>query len=164
MTGYQYLASSGTDPQGNCTATTYDPSGNQQYSYEGSPLRRQLQRFHRLGLRQGRLSGRLRRSSCGGPNGVLCSVREPNGNTTTYGYDTKGNVTSVTPPAPQSAETLTYDSLSRVASITDGDGNKTTYTYDAMDRLTQVLYCGTGTCPTPCPPTLLPTPMTPTAT
>ena len=148
--GYQYLASSANDPLSNCTAVTYDAAGNPQTAYEGlTPSGGNCNGSTGSDYAKAGYQGDAGVTSCGGPNGVLCTVRDPNGNTTTYGYDVKGNLTSVTPPSPLSAETLTYDSLSRVASITDGNGNKTTYTYDAMDRVTQVLYCGTGTCPSP---------------
>jgi len=36
--------------------------------------------------------------SCGAKTGELCSTIDGNGNTTSYGYDSNGNVTSVTPP------------------------------------------------------------------
>jgi RHS repeat-associated protein len=149
-TGYQYLASSANDPLSNCTAVTYDTAGNPQTAYEGlTPSGGNCNGSTGSDYAKAGYQGDAGVTSCGGPTGVLCTVRDPNGHTTTYGYDTHGNLTSVTPPSPLSAETLTYDSLSRVASITDGNGNKTTYTYDAMDRVTQVLYCGTGTCPSP---------------
>jgi RHS repeat-associated protein len=149
-TGYQYLASSANDPLNNCTAVTYDTAGNPQTAYEGlTPSGGNCNGSTGSDYAKAGYQGDAGVTSCGGPNGVLCTVRDPNGHTTTYGYDTHGNLTSVTPPSPLSAETITYDSLSRVASITDGNGNMTTYTHDAMDRVTQVLYCGTGTCPSP---------------
>ena len=149
-TGYQYLASSANDPLSNCTAVTYDSAGNPQTTYEGlTPSGGNCNGSTGSDYAQAGYQGDAGVTSCGGPNGELCTVRDPNGNTTTYGYDSAGNLTSVTPPSPLSAQTLTYDSLSRVASITDGNGNKTAYTYDAMGRVTQTLFCGTGTCPSP---------------
>src|SRR5205823_1501901 len=62
------------------------------------------------------------------------------------GYDGNGNLTSVTPPSPLPANTITVDALSRTTSITDGKGQKTTYSYDALDRVTQILYNGAQTC------------------
>ena len=149
--GSPYLASSGIDPQNNCTAATYDhPSGNLQTVYEGlAPSGGNCDGATGPDYAQAGYEGDSGVTSCGGPTGVLCTVQDPNGNVTTYGYDSVGNLTSITPPSPQSSESITYDSLSRVHTITDGNGNKTKYSYDAMDRVTQVLYCGTGTCPTP---------------
>ena len=51
----------------------------------------------------------------------------------------------MTPPPPLGATTYTYDSESRVATVTDGNG-KRTYSYDNMDRVTQILYGGATTC------------------
>ena len=72
------------------------------------------------------------------PNGTVASSTDAKGATTTYGYDAKGNLTKVTPPAPLGATTTAYDGLSRVTSTTDGKGQSTTYAYDALDRPTRV--------------------------
>jgi RHS repeat-associated protein len=152
--GSAYLPSSGVDSQGNCAAATYDnPSsttgGNPTAVYEGLSPTSGSCAASGADYASAGYQGDSGVPSCGGPNGVLCTVRDPNGHVTTYGYDAKGNLTSITPPSPLSAEAITYDSLSRRATVTDGKGQQDQYTYDAMDRLTQVLYCGTGTCPTP---------------
>ena len=70
------------------------------------------------------------------PNGTVQWSTDAKGAKTTYGYDAKGNRTSVTPPAPLGATTFAYDGLSRVTSTTDGKGQTTTYAYDALDRPT----------------------------
>jgi RHS repeat-associated protein len=59
-----------------------------------------------------------------------------------FGYDAKGNLTSITNPAPLGIETFTYDTLSRVKTATDGKGQTTTYTYDNLDRVTNVAFQG----------------------
>ncbi|MGA8015886.1 MAG: RHS repeat-associated core domain-containing protein [Candidatus Dormiibacterota bacterium] len=84
--------------------------------------------------------------SCGGTTGEVCETIDGNGNDTTYGYNSAWENTSITPPSPLGAETITYDSLSRVASVTDGKSQKTTYSYDGDDRVTQILYGGATIC------------------
>ncbi|MEU4674836.1 hypothetical protein AB0F91_44590 [Amycolatopsis sp. NPDC023774] len=49
-----------------------------------------------------------------------------------------GNLTTVTPPTPLGTTTYTYDSLSRVASVTDGRGVRLDYGYDKLDRVVSV--------------------------
>ena len=149
-TGSAYLPSSTMDSQGNCGSTSYDPSGNLTAFSEGeSSSCTGPADSASLGYQ-----GDVGVTSCNGPAGVVCTSTDPDGHTTTYGYDgtTKGNLTSITPPSCSGcpgATAITYDSLSRVASVTDGKSQKTTYSYDAMDRVLQILYCGTGTCPSP---------------
>jgi RHS repeat-associated protein len=78
--------------------------------------------------------------NCGALSGQLCTKTDANSNTTTYSYDTDGNVTSISPPGPISDTTYTYDTLSRVKTITDGNGSKVTITYDNADRPTLLTY------------------------
>lgn len=149
---YKYLPSSTTDPQERCTAFGYDATGNAKtvtpgltpsvgatpqcdtppsgsaaytYAYQGD-----------TGV------------SCNAKARQLCKATDPKGNVTTYGYDgtTTGNLTSVTPPAPLGATAITVDSLSRVASVTDGKGQKTSYTYDKLDRVTRVTFNADTAC------------------
>ncbi|MCT2584653.1 hypothetical protein JT362_16150 [Actinophytocola sp. S1-96] len=51
---------------------------------------------------------------------------------------TAGNLTTVTPPAPMSQTRFTYDSLSRVTSVTDGNGQRIDYAYDRLDRIVAI--------------------------
>ena len=92
-------------------------------------------------------------------NGTLASETDqpttgnPSGDTTAYGYDSKGNLLKVTPTVvtdptsiAQFAPTVYVpDGLSRVSSVTDGVGHKTSYTYDALDRLTKITYADGST-------------------
>lgn len=78
-------------------------------------------------------------------NGTVATATDPNGNATSYGYDTKGNLTSITPPSPLGAVSISYDSLSRIHTITDGKGQTRTYTYDPLDRVTQIAYTNGST-------------------
>ncbi len=58
---------------------------------------------------------------------------------TTYCYSyTSGNLTGVT--GPLGSETLTYDSLNRLATVTDYKSQVSTYSYDDLDRVTQIAY------------------------
>ena len=143
VTGYQYLPSSVTDPEGNCTAFVYDTAGNVTDTYAGqaSPCDGNTGGIHTGSRYQGDTG-----VSCGAKTGELCSVINGNGGTTANGYNSNGNLTSVTPPSPAGATTITVDALSRVLSVTDGKAQKTTYSYDTLDRVTQILYNGATTC------------------
>jgi RHS repeat-associated protein len=57
--------------------------------------------------------------------------------TTTYGYDGNGNLTSVTDPLSH-ALSYSYDALNRRATTVDPNGKTTSYGYDATDHLTSV--------------------------
>ncbi|MFF7849046.1 RHS repeat-associated core domain-containing protein [Streptomyces sp. NPDC007910] len=83
--------------------------------------------------------------TCGGFQGQRCTAKDANGKTTSFTYDTKGNLTKVTPPAPLGVTTYTYDALGRTATSTDGRGVKTLYTYDARDRITKTDTSGYAT-------------------
>ncbi len=89
--------------------------------------------------------------------GAICEKRDAayaNGNSrastpghrTAYEYDSQGQLVTLHPPgSPGGAGTLhdqtfTYDSLSRLKTVTDGNGKTTTYTYDLMDRQTKVTH------------------------
>jgi RHS repeat-associated protein len=82
--------------------------------------------------------------------GEVCSSVDGNGNTTSYSYDTSGNVVAITPPTPLGATSMTYDADGRMVTNTDGNGNTLHYTYDGENRITQVSTsassCATNTC------------------
>lgn len=115
-----------TDPDGDKTSYTYDSTGNTltvatsgtdggttTFTYNGTS------------------------PTCGGFQGQKCSEKDPAGRTTTFHYDSQGNLTKVTPPSPQGPTTYTYDALGRPATATDGRGTEVLYTYDARDRVTK---------------------------
>ncbi|MBD5788380.1 RHS repeat-associated core domain-containing protein [Cellulosimicrobium terreum] len=77
-------------------------------------------------------------ATCGGKPGQTCSAKSPIGGTTTYAYDSDGNLITVTPPAPLGATTNTYDSIGRLVTSTDSKGT-TEYKYNARDQLTREL-------------------------
>ncbi|RIJ69975.1 hypothetical protein D1871_20310 [Nakamurella silvestris] len=84
--------------------------------------------------------------SCGGKTGQLCQAVDGNGNATKFTYNSVGDLIKTTPPAPAGESTMTYDSLGRLASKTDGKGSTLYYTYDPMDRITKISTTAT-TCP-----------------
>jgi RHS repeat-associated protein len=143
VSGYQYLPSSVTDPEGNCGAFIYDVAGNVTDTYAGqsSPCDGHTGGRHTASRYQGDPG-----VSCGGKIGEVCSVTNGAGGTTSNGYDTNGQLTSVMPPSPAGGTTITYDSLSRPSTVTDGKGQKQTPSYDSLDRATQVLFNGATTC------------------
>ena len=59
------------------------------------------------------------------------------GQTTTYGYDNNGNLTSVTDPLSK-ATTRSFDALNRLIASFDPLSDKTQYQFDANDNLAQV--------------------------
>jgi RHS repeat-associated protein len=55
------------------------------------------------------------------------------GQTTTFGYDSQGNLTSIETPLTWTTGQA-FDALNRISTVTDPYGNTTNYTYDAQDR------------------------------
>ena len=90
-----------------------------------------------------------------GKPGRLKSTTDAAGYKTSYGYDTTGNLTSITPQAftPHTgsaalgATTLNYggaagadQALSRITHVVDGKGQKAEYSYDGLDRIKTLTY------------------------
>lgn len=126
--GSDYQPTSATDSQGNQTTYSYDTAGNLTQSTLPSSIGANLKSHY-----QGD-SG----VSCGAQPGQLCSSVDARGLTTSYGYDSAGNLASVTPPAPIGATTITVDGDSRVRTVTDGRSIDTVYTYDGDNRIVQI--------------------------
>ncbi|UCG11003.1 MAG: hypothetical protein JSU72_10540, partial [Deltaproteobacteria bacterium] len=71
------------------------------------------------------------------PNTLLTtSLTIPGLHETTYGYDTKGRLTSINTQTRQT--TFDYDTQGNLASITDPENFTTTYSYDAVGRRTGI--------------------------
>ncbi|MGH9103700.1 MAG: LamG-like jellyroll fold domain-containing protein, partial [Acidimicrobiales bacterium] len=141
VSGGAYLPSSSTNPQGDCSAYTYDPSGNLATTYGGLAPGGSGNCDGQSGSNASTASYQGDSGvSCGARAGELCSQTDANGNVTTYGYDSSGNLTSVTPPSPKGRTTIVPDAVSRPSSVTDGRGDSVSYTYDANDHIKELSY------------------------
>ena len=123
-----------TDPQGRQANYTYDSNGN---------LTSALDNSNSMGLH-----------SSYNPDGTVSKITQDvnskTQNVTTFGYDSHGNLTTVTPPNTNGStlkpSTFNVDAnTSRVNSVTDGNTHQTTYTYDNVDRIITISYAGGAT-------------------
>lgn len=144
LVDYQPTAS--TDAQNNVTNLTWDPNTNQLASYSTTDSGGHAVGGTHSATYQDDKPG----TNCGAKPGEMCSSTTGNGNTTTYGYDSSGNLTSITPPAPLGPRSYSYDAAGRVTSASDGRGNTAYYSYDNDDRITQISYTATGCDPATC--------------
>ena len=69
-------------------------------------------------------------------NGRPLSITDPNGLTTTLGYDSRGRL--LTRDTGGETTTYTYDGVGQLLTVTLPSGAAYTYTYDAAHRLTQI--------------------------
>ena len=69
--------------------------------------------------------------------GNLLTQTAPNGATTSYTYDSNSNLLTETDPLGNTTR-YTYNDLSLITSITDPKGNITSYTYDTKGNLTAI--------------------------
>lgn len=122
---HPHLPTSIKDPAGNEVTREYDAAGNL------------------TKVRSTPLAADLEVRTYTGPKSLLDTVRNANGQVTRFGYDQAGNPTSVTPPAPMGITRYTYDSLSRITSVTDGNNKRIDYGYDKLDRVVSVSTNGT---------------------
>ncbi|MFF5506234.1 RHS repeat-associated core domain-containing protein [Streptomyces roseolus] len=96
--------------------------------------------------------GRSRSKTFDGNNNVQTAtdamgVGGTGGNVTTYGWDTRNNLTSAKLPTGATAALAGYQTLSGAdlpGSMTTADGEKTDYTYDAAGNTKSVAVTGTG--------------------
>lgn len=131
--GAQYLQTSTVNEQGNRTWSTYDGAGN-------------LTKLQAVKADDTRFTDVRMEYDPAAP-GKLTKSYDGKSNATSYGYDAKGNLTSVTPPAPLGATLYSYggangadQALSRVTTVTDPDGRQATYTYDGLDRVKTITW------------------------
>jgi RHS repeat-associated protein len=119
----EYQPSSSHDAQGNATAYTYDGAGNQLTSTSA-------------------LAADATVTS--NADGTPATSTDPDGGQTSYSYNSRHQLTTVTPPASGSLKpiTITYDGFGRISTVADGNGNTVTYTYDLADRITKAAYTG----------------------
>jgi RHS repeat-associated protein len=71
----------------------------------------------------------------------LIALNDSRGNQTGFGYDTAGNLKTITYP-DASAESFNYNASGTVSSYTNRRGNSINYTTDAKGRITQKSYPG----------------------
>ena len=77
---------------------------------------------------------------------LLASVKTPNLNTTHYGYDSTGALTSITDPLTHATTITSHTGGGLPLTIVDTNGVTTTLTYDARQRLTSsAVTTGSGT-------------------
>ncbi|MFB7931965.1 RHS repeat-associated core domain-containing protein [Streptomyces sp. NPDC056039] len=136
LTGYQTIAGAdlpgtSTSADGEKTDYTYDSAGNtKSVAITGTGGGKRTFEYNPA------------TATCGGFEGQTCKATTTMSATksvsTSFTYDTKGNLSKVTPPAPLGSTTYTYDALGRPETVTDGRGIKSVYTYDNRDRITQV--------------------------
>ena len=67
--------------------------------------------------------------------GDLTSATDINGNTVSYGYDSRQDQTSIAYPGTTGTVTQSFDPAGRIQTITDWLGNSTNYTYNADGSL-----------------------------
>ncbi len=116
-----------TDAQGNTTEMSYDSEKGNLFTVKA--LKGTSAQPEQLSLKWE--NGLLQSSALG---------LSPNQQTTTYKYDGHGNRTEVTPPAPMKPTKMTYDSLDRLSTSTDGNGDVATYHYDNLSRVKEISY------------------------
>jgi RHS repeat-associated protein len=118
--GQPHLPTSVKDPHNNEVTRDYDDAGN-------------VTKIHSTGLNVD-----VQINTYNQPKGTLATRKDGNGNLSSFGYDAAGNLITFTPPAPAGQQRYTYDSLSRVTSVTDGRGIRIDYAYDAVDRVVAI--------------------------
>ncbi|HST54281.1 MAG TPA: RHS repeat-associated core domain-containing protein [Solirubrobacteraceae bacterium] len=124
-----YLPTTVTDAQGNVQRRYYTSTGHVSAVNAlvlGVPQPEQISNQWSGGLLQSTTLGGIT------PQGVY--------DTTTYQYDSLGNVHVVIPPLGQSSTTYTYDALNRVQTKLDGRGKLTAYGYDPDGRTTSITW------------------------
>lgn len=95
---------------------------------------------HRIAMKDGTGESSFEYDSLG----RLTSTTDGNGDTTSYGYDLAGNVTSIVYPNGKSVS-RTYDTAERLESVTDWLGHTTNFAYDPNSNLTSTTFPeGTG--------------------
>lgn len=134
---------SATDPLGNTTTSTYDPQNDltsvtdplQVTTTNTYDAKGELTSVSTPLYGPGSYSATTTYGYDPGRPGDITSVTDPNGNTSSYGYDADGDRTSATDPLGDRT-TYAHDQLGRPTSSTSPLGYTTTYTYDALGRLT----------------------------
>ncbi|HEX2161973.1 MAG TPA: RHS repeat-associated core domain-containing protein [Thermoleophilaceae bacterium] len=138
---HPYFPTKHTSPQGTGSVFAYDTAGNTTTIGDSSSPASQVEAKLEY---NGQTGGSCPDDPTTKPGTLRCAI-DGKGNQTLYGYDDDGNLTSVTPELPLGDTTMTYDSLSRLATVEDGKGQTRSYSYDALDRVTEIDYGGGNT-------------------
>ena len=141
-TGKPGRPSSVVDPRGKCTRNKYDTAGHFTDSYTGlTPTSGKCDT-----LTSSVHTAVTYLTTPAAKKGLVNTVTDPQGQVTTYSYDTLGNLAGVgyTTGTTRQAWAFTVDALSRASSVTDGRGITTRYQYDSLDRITKIASNGTS--------------------
>ncbi|SDO21088.1 RHS repeat-associated core domain-containing protein [Geodermatophilus sp. DSM 45219] len=151
---------SSTDARGNTTGYTYNTRGETSAVTQGGTTVRYLYQGDTDPAYGGTVNcgPTVNGAVTATKTGVLCEERDAlytagtsaattTAHRTAYRYDNLGQLTTLIPPGTDAAgqtttgrgiQTFTYDTLSRLETLTDGKGQKTVYGYDALNRRTYV--------------------------
>src|SRR5262249_45337508 len=72
--------------------------------------------------------------------GQITSITNPLNQSVTFTYNQNGYLTNISGALPDAPITITYDSYGRVRTLANSDNYKLTYDYDGLNRLTRVTY------------------------
>jgi YD repeat-containing protein len=113
-----------TDNLGNRISYTLDAMGNRTQDQVFDPVNALAQTRSRVYSNLNRLAQEIGAQS----------------QTTAYGYDNQGNVTSIDGPLAGTVDVTTnaYDALNRLVRVTDPNAGQVNYGYNALDQLTSV--------------------------
>ncbi|MDQ1685800.1 MAG: hypothetical protein QOC82_2537 [Frankiaceae bacterium] len=155
-----YQPTSASDGQHNCTAFGYDGNRNVTDSYSGQANTYTVSGVLHNGCQTGggthqsnAYQGDTSVPNCGpsgaaAKTGELCSTTDGANHKTSFTYDSNGNLTTISPPAPLGNTSISVDDDGRPTSVTDGALRSTKYFYDGNDRITELRFDGgtSGTC------------------
>jgi RHS repeat-associated protein len=77
-------------------------------------------------------------------DGNMATSTTADGQVTKYEYDSQGQLEKIKPPSPLVEITIKNDADGRPEVITTGSVHKQTVTYSALDRVSKIVYSGTG--------------------
>lgn len=139
QTNYAYdangMLTSATDPTGLSKTLTYDNTNSaaQFVEKDGGVWNQQYDSALNLPTQKTDPQGNVT-SYTYDSNGNMLTKTDPDGSITTYTYDAKSNLTSITDTLGQTT-TYTYNNFSEVTLMKDPLGYSTLYTYDAQGNL-----------------------------
>ncbi|MDQ1438358.1 MAG: hypothetical protein QOK43_1987 [Acidimicrobiaceae bacterium] len=131
---HPHTATSQTDPQKNTTSYLLDGPGNLSGVIAPQAQNTATNTYETDG------------TVCGARKGQVCRTTDFRGNTVGYRFDHRGNLVTITPPAPLGATTIVPDALSRTVKVTDGRGQDTETRYDTNDHIVERRYGGATKC------------------